>query len=62
MTPIPGELTSSGDATRISDSVGYQSGRQQVSTDTAQEAISQVKALDDEQSKQICSLLDKVRP
>jgi hypothetical protein len=60
MTPAPGDLASSGDITRISDSVDG-TRLKLGSTEAADDAIANVKELDEGQSKQITSLLDKVR-
>jgi hypothetical protein len=61
MTPTPGDVSSSGDITRVSDSVIHRSQAQQAAMgDTTYEAIAKVNALDEEQSRQISSLLEKV--
>jgi hypothetical protein len=56
MTPTKGEIASSGDVTRVSDTVGHKSQVPPTSTgDAAYEAVTKVDALDEEQS-----LLEKV--
>ena len=60
MTPGPGDVASSGDITRVSDSVDG-SRLMSSSTEAANDAIAKVKALGEEQSRQITTLLDKVR-
>lgn len=60
MTPAPGDLASSEDITCIGDSID-ETRLKPNSTAVANNAIAKVKKLDEEQSKQISSLLDKVR-
>jgi hypothetical protein len=61
MTPTRGYVTSSGDVTRVSDTVGHRTQLPPTSTsDTAYEATAKVNTLDGEQSRQIKSILDKV--
>jgi chromosome segregation ATPase len=58
MTPTRGDIVSSGDVTRVSDTVGYRT--QIPSTSMGDTAITKVDALDEEQSRHISSLLEKV--
>jgi hypothetical protein len=61
MTPTRGETASSGDVTRVSDTVGHRSQVLPTSTDdAAYEAIANTDALDEELSSHISSLLEKV--
>jgi chromosome segregation ATPase len=61
MTPTRGDIASSGDVTRVSDTVGHRSQIPPTSTgDAAYEAIVKVDALDEQQSRHISSLLEKV--
>jgi chromosome segregation ATPase len=61
MTPTRGDIASSGDVTRVSDTVGHRTQVLPTSTgDAAYEAIAKVDAFDEEQSRHISSLLEKV--
>lgn len=61
MTPTPGDVASSGDVTRVSDSVIHQSQSHLAAVgDRAYGAIAEAIAVDEEQSRQISSLLEKV--
>ncbi len=61
MTPTRGDITSGGDVTRVSDTVGHRTQIPPTSTgNTAYEAIAKVDALDEEQTRNISSLLEKV--
>lgn len=61
MTPTRGDIPSSGDVTRVSDTVGHRTQVPPTSTgDTRYDAIVKVDALDEEQSRQIKSILDRV--
>jgi len=61
MTPTKGEIASSGDVTRVSDTVGHRSQVPPTSTgDAAYEAVAKVDALDEEHSSHLLLLLEKV--
>ncbi len=61
MTPTRGDIASSGDITRISDTFGHRTQVLPTSlADGAYEAIAKVDALDEERARHIASLLEKV--
>jgi hypothetical protein len=60
MTPAPGDVASTGDVTRISDSV-HGSRLDTTSTEATNDAITQKDVPDEERARQISSLLSEVR-